>query len=101
MPRDFKSFAEENKNIINENQSKANDYQEILDKYTSDQIRELRYDIAKVATQAKINNKPILPTCKELVEIAYYALKTQGDNEEQFLEPLISMLKKGKCPADI
>ena len=36
MPRDFKSFSKENLNtekIINENQNKANEYQDILNKY--------------------------------------------------------------------
>ena len=48
-----------------------------------------------------ISNKSILPICKEFVEIAYYSLKTEGENEEQFLLPLMELLKKGKCPADI
>ena len=37
MPRDFKTFAKENQQnaekIINENQEKANEYQDILNKY--------------------------------------------------------------------
>ena len=37
---------------------------------------------------------------KELVEIAYYVLKTEDESEEYFLEPLIDMLKHGKCPCD-
>ena len=38
--------------------------------------------------------------CKELAEIAFYTLKTEGENEEQFLEPLMEMLKRGKCPCE-
>lgn len=75
--------------------------EEILNKYTSAEIKELRYKVPRYAVNSKICGKAILPVCKELVEISYYSLKTQGEDEEQFLEPLIDLLKKGKCPADI
>ena len=74
--------------------------EEILNKFTSNEIKELRYNVARFAVNSKISGKTILPICKELVEIAYYSLKTEDENEEKFLEPLIEMLKKGKCPAE-
>ena len=73
---------------------------EILNKFTANEIKELRYKVARSAINANIDGKSILPICKELVEIAYYTLKTEGENEEEFLVPLIEQLKKGKCPAD-
>ena len=75
--------------------------EEILNKFTSNEIKELRYKVARNAVNSKINGKSILPICKELAEIAYYSLKTEGEKEEQFIEPLIDLLKKGKCPADL
>lgn len=74
--------------------------EEILEKYSINDIKELRYKVARSAVNATVNGKSILPVCKELAEIAYYTLKTEGENEEKFLEPLIEMLKKGQCPAD-
>jgi len=74
---------------------------DILNKYTSNEIKELRYKVARSAINSKINGKSILPICKEITEISYYALKTEGENEEKFLEPLLELLKKGKCPADL
>lgn len=74
--------------------------EEILNKFTSNEVKELRYKVPRTAVQTKINGKTILPICKELVEISYYSLKSEGENEEEFLEPLIENLKKGKCPAD-
>ena len=74
--------------------------EELLGKFSVNEIKELRYNIARCAIYSKINDKAILPLCKELAEISYYTLKTEGENEEKFLEPLIEMLKKGKCPAD-
>lgn len=81
-------------------QSAKEEAEEILNKFTSNDIKDLRYKVARTAVNSKINGKTILPICKELVEISYYALKTEGENEEKFLEPLIELLKKGKCPAD-
>ena len=72
----------------------------MLCKYSFNEINELRYNVAKYAINAKIKKTPILSICKELVEIAYYSLKTQCEDEEIFLNPLIEMLKRGKCPAD-
>ena len=81
--------------------SAIDEVEEILNKYTSNEIKELRYSVAKYAIDAKIANQPILAICKELAEIAYYTLKSNGDGEEKFILPLIEMLKKGKCPADL
>lgn len=74
--------------------------EEILNKFTVNEIRELRYEVAKSALSSKIAGVPALNICKEFAEISYYTLKTEGNCEEEFLLPLIKMLKCGKCPAD-
>lgn len=81
--------------------SAIEEVEEILNKFTINEIKELRYNVPRFALQSKIGNKSILPICKELVEIAYYSLKTEDENEEKFLEPLIELLKRGKCPAEV
>lgn len=73
----------------------------LLDKFTINEIKELRYRVARSAVHAQIGKKSILSTCKELAEIAYYSLKLIGTGEETYIIPLIEMLKLGKCPADI
>ncbi|MCQ2739227.1 MAG: glutamate-cysteine ligase family protein [bacterium] len=73
----------------------------ILNKYTTNEIKELRYNIPRHAINARIKNKPILDICKELCEISYYVLKSNGLGEEIFLNPLIEMLKKGKVPCEM
>lgn len=75
--------------------------EEILNKFTSSEIKELRYKVARSALNSNVNGHSILPICKELAEISYYSLRAEGEGEEKFLEPLIDLLKKGKCPADI
>lgn len=81
--------------------SAMEEVEDILNKFTPNEIKELRYNVARSAINSKINGQSILPVCKELVEIAYYSLKSEDEDEEKFLEPLIDMLKKGKCPADL
>lgn len=60
MPRDFKSFANENKNVINENKEKVNDYQEILDKYKNmnqdDLMSNLFKEASNLRSQGKLDN---------------------------------------------
>lgn len=73
----------------------------MLIKYSFNEINELRYNVARYAINAKLRKFPIIGICKELVEIAYYSLKNQFEDEEKFLEPLMEMLKNNKIPADI
>lgn len=80
--------------------SAMEEVEQILDKFTINEIKELRYNVAKNAIHSKIGKSQILPICKELTEISYYTLRTEGIGEEKFLEPLIDMLRSGKCPAE-
>ena len=73
----------------------------ILLKYSYNEINELRYNVAKYATSSKLRKMPISNICKELVEIAYYSLKNQCEDEEIFLEPIMELLKKNRVPCDI
>ena len=57
MPRDFKTFCENNKKIINENQEKANDYQSIIDKYKNMNQGELMNNLFIEANKLKQEGK--------------------------------------------
>ena len=73
----------------------------MLGKYFYREINELRYNVAKYGIHSKIRGVKVRDICKNLVEIAHYSLKTQGGNEERFLEPISELLKLNKMPADI
>lgn len=73
----------------------------MLSKYSFNEINELRYNVAKYSIDAKLRKKPIINICKELVETSYTALKDEGENEEKFLEPIIELVKRKKVPADL
>lgn len=67
MPRDFKSFAKENQKetekIINENQEKANEYQDILNKYKnmnqSDLMSNLFSEASKLKKEGKLDSNTL------------------------------------------
>lgn len=80
--------------------SALEEVENLLCKYSFNEINELRYNVARYATSAKLRKHPISNVCKELVEIAYYSLKTQLEDEEKFLEPIMELLKKNKVPCE-
>ena len=57
MPRDFKSFAKENEKILDENKSKANDYQDIINKQKNMDNNELMSNLFNEASRLKSEGK--------------------------------------------
>ena len=57
MPRDFRSFAKENEDVIKENPTQANEYQDILNKYKNMDNNELMSNLFKEATKLKKEGK--------------------------------------------
>lgn len=83
------------------NPSAIEEVENMLMKYSYNEINELRYNVARYSTSSKLRKHPILSICKELVEISYYSLKNQCEDEEVFLLPLMELLKKNKLPCDL
>ena len=83
------------------NSSAIDEVQHLLGKYFYKEINELRYNVAKYGIHSKIRGMKIKDICKKLVNIAHHSLKTQGNNEEEFLEPITELLDKNKMPADL
>ena len=57
MPRDFKTFCENNKKIIDENKEKANNYQSLIDKYKNMNQGELMSNLFTEANKLKQEGK--------------------------------------------
>ncbi len=83
------------------NSEALDEVEALLGKYFSSEIKELRFNIPKYGIHSKLRNQKISGICKELVNISYHSLKSQGYNEEVFLEPIKILLDKNKMPADI
>ena len=73
----------------------------MLSKYSYNEINELRYNVARYAINSKIRKTSIWEICRELLEISHYSLKRECDDEEKFLEPIIELIKSHKTPADM
>lgn len=73
----------------------------LLLKYSFNEINELRYNVARYATSSKLRKHSINDICKEILNISYMGLKEECENEEMFLEPIMDLIKKNKIPADI
>lgn len=60
MPRDFKSFINENKSKLNENPEKVNEYQNIINKYkdmdNAELMQNLMQEAGKLKQQGKLNS---------------------------------------------
>ena len=63
MPRDFKSFAKENENIIKENPKQTQEYEDILNKYknmnNSQLMSSLFEEASKLKQQGKLDNNTL------------------------------------------
>ena len=81
-------------------QSAIEELELILGGFTVNEIKELRYSVARSAIHSKVADTPILDICKKIAEISYQSLVKEGADEEKFIEPLIDMLKSGKCPCE-
>ena len=57
MPRDFKSFVNNQEKIIQENKDKANDYQDIINKYKNMDNNELMSNLFNEASRLKSEGK--------------------------------------------
>jgi len=57
MPRDFKSFVHNQEKIIEENKDKANDYQDIINKYKNMDNNELMSNLFNEASRLKSEGK--------------------------------------------
>ncbi len=73
----------------------------ILDKYTYQEISELRYNIPKLALQAEIKGKSVKEIAREFMRIAYISLDNAQNNEEIYLEPILEFIEDGVSPADV
>ena len=57
MPRDFRTFAKENENILNKNKVKTEEYEDILNKYKDMNSSDLMTNLFKEASKLKQEGK--------------------------------------------
>lgn len=75
--------------------------EELLENFDFEAISELRYRVPREALNTKLGHYKVKSVCKEIIEIAYYSLKTKLDGEEGFILPIRELVKQGLTPGDI
>lgn len=91
MPRDFKSFANDNKKILDENKDEAKQYEYILNKYKDMNQEDLMSNLLKEASKLKKEGK--------LDNNSLSALKSTlspflDSNQQEMLNSLINTLNE-------
>lgn len=75
--------------------------EELLERLDYEAISELRYRVPREALKTKLGHYKVKDICREIIEIAYYSLKTKFDKEEGFLTPIQELNRQGLTPGDI
>ena len=82
-------------------QNELNSVDEYLSKFKQKDYNELRYNVPKLAMNAKLGKTLVKDIAKTLIAISKDGLKNQCCCEEECLEPLKELVLQGFCPADI
>lgn len=97
MPRDFKSFAKENQQkaekIISESQDKANEYQDILNKYKNMNQNDLMSNLFSEASKLKKEGKLDENTLNSLKSTLSPFL---NDSQQDLLNSLVKAINEQK-----
>lgn len=93
MPRDFKSFAKENKHVIDENKTQAEDYEKIINKYKDMDNGELMVNLFKEASKLKQEGKLDSATLQNLKSTLAPFL---NEEQQSMLNELIQKIDEQK-----
>ena len=97
MPRDFKTFTKENQQnaekIINENQEKSNEYQDILNKYKNMNQNDLMSNLFSEAIKLKKEGKLDENTLNSLKSTLSPFL---NDSQQEMLNSLVKAINEQK-----
>ncbi|MBQ9795441.1 MAG: hypothetical protein IJW36_00570 [Clostridia bacterium] len=99
MPRDFRSFARENQTsqsaekILNENQEKVNDYQDILNKYKNMNQNDLMNNLFSEASKLKKEGKLDANTLSNLKSTLSPFLNSE---QQEMLNSLVNAINEQK-----
>jgi len=83
------------------NKDAQNEIDMVLKKAKYQDFQELRYYAPNKGYDMKFLNYPLYDLAKEIMNISMQSLVMMKTGEEQFLEPLLNLVKKNKTPADI
>lgn len=74
---------------------------DILKNLTYFDVEYVRHKTPKCGLDMKIKHLSLKDIVREIVDISYQSLKTNGQDEEKYLEPLKEYIARGITPADV
>lgn len=77
------------------------DVEDLMKKFTYNQLSEFRYTVPRNALGAKLGKYKSSEIASEILKIAYKSLSKNAQGEELFLEPIMELTPYGITPADI
>lgn len=83
------------------NNKALNDVEQLLSKFSYNQIMEFRYNAPRTALDTKIGKYAVKDVARDMLQISQTALKENGEGEEHFLEPILELTPYGLSPADL
>lgn len=83
------------------NKKALSDVEQLMSKFSYNDIMEFRYNVPKHALDSKIKKFKAKDVATDILKIAQNALKENGQGEEAFLEPILELTPFGLSPADL
>lgn len=83
------------------NNNAIDEVNSLLHNFTYFDYEYLRRVTPQKGLDISIKHKSLKSLAKEIVDISFESLKSYGDGEEKYLEPMLDLLAKGLTPADI
>lgn len=83
------------------NKKALDEVEDLLSKFSYNDVMEFRYNVPRLALDAKIMKYKSKDIARDILNIAQNALKESNEGEDQFLEPVLELTPFGLSPADL
>lgn len=83
------------------NEDALNETEELLKKFSYNDISEFRYNVPRFALDTKVKGTSIKDITKELLKISENSLKSANDNDLEYLSKIIELNSQNLTPGDI
>lgn len=83
------------------NEDALNETEELLKKFSYNDISEFRYNVPRFALDTKVKGTSIKDITKEILKISENSLKSTNDNDLEYLEKIIELNSQNLTPGDI
>ncbi len=83
------------------NEDALNETEELLKKFSYNDISEFRYNVPRFALDTKVKGTSIKDITKEILKISENSLKSANDNDLEYLSKIIELNSQNLTPGDI